>query len=435
MQIPELWSRALKRIAAVVILLGAVLGALEYWIEIERVDDAVVRLAQQKAHSFVDRYLDKKAPFSKSAELENDVRQAIIDYFPIVELYDRNQTKQLEVIAEGKEWVEDALTGRRHGFPSDDQPLYHRIDVGHNTFIQVVIPLRSGYFEGVYELDQQTLADIKQDLIRAVLTVILSVFSTGLLLFPLMLGLNGELLRTSKAILSANIELMDVLGSAIAKRDSDTSTHNYRVTLYAIELAREIKLPDEELRSLIAGAFLHDVGKIGIPDAILLKQGKLDEDEFAIMKTHVTLGGHILDKSSWLTSARDVVLNHHEKYAGGGYPRGLAGEQIPLLARVFAIVDVFDALTSVRPYKESMSLEHALEIIRQDAGTHFDPKLAVAFDRIAPVLYHMLNGMTDEAVESLLRDTAAHYYGLHKMEAGSEEGQVSQSNMLQCKTY
>jgi HD-GYP domain-containing protein (c-di-GMP phosphodiesterase class II) len=245
-----------------------------------------------------------------------------------------------------------------------------------------------------------------------VLTVVLSVVATGVLLFPLLMGLNREVVRTSKAILAGNIELMEVLGSAIAKRDSDTNTHNYRVTLYAIELARTIKLPGESMRALIAGAFLHDVGKIGIPDAILLKPGKLDEQEFATMKTHVDQGDHILKKSTWLTDARDVVLNHHEKFNGGGYPRGIKGEDIPLSARIFAIVDVFDALTSERPYKAPMPLEQSLDILRRDAGSHFDPDLVAAFVNIAPALYRHLREMSDDEIEGLLRHKAAHYFGL-----------------------
>jgi len=412
MQIPDLWRRALVRIVVAVMILGAALGGLEYWIEIERVDDMVVRLAQEEAHRFVDKHLDDDAVDLSRPEIEAAVRNFLLDHFPIIELYDQNRKKRLEVVAEGKDWVEDALKGKRHGFPTDKHPIYHRIDVDGQTFIQVIIPLHFGFFEGVYELDRQTVSEIDQGLYRAVLTVFLSVLATGMLLFPLLMGLNRELIRTSKAILAGNIELMEVLGSAIAKRDSDTSTHNYRVTLYAIELARRIGLTDDAMRSLIAGAFLHDVGKIGIPDAILLKPGKLDEAEFATMKTHVDLGGHILEKSTWLTEARDVVLNHHEKYNGQGYPRGLAGETIPLAARIFAVVDVFDALTSKRPYKDAMPLERALGILRQDAGSHFDPALVEAFEQIAPALHRHLTAMSDDEVEGLLRQTAASYYGL-----------------------
>lgn len=123
-------------------------------------------------------------------------------------------------------------------------------------------------------------------------------------------------------------------------------------------------------------------------------------------------GGQILEKSTWLATARDVVLNHHEKYNGAGYPRGIEAQHIPLVARIFAIVDVFDALTSKRPYKEPMSLEKSLGIIQSDAGSHFDPDLVRLFVEIAPAMFQRVSAMSDEAVEGLLRDQAALYFGL-----------------------
>lgn len=412
MSITHLWRRALVRILGAVTILGTGLGALEYWVEIERVDDTVVRLAQTEAHRFVERHLPDTTTRLDDPAIGKNIRANLLGHFPIVELYDLQHVKRQEEIAEGKEWVENALKGKKHGFPEGTEPIYHRIDVGNHTFVQVLIPLRFGFFEGVYEIDPTTVAEIRAGIERAVLTVFLSVLATGMLLFPLLMALNREVVNASRAILAGNIELMEVLGSAIAKRDSDTSTHNYRVTLYAIELARAIGLSDESMRSLIAGAFLHDVGKIGIPDAILLKPGKLEAAEFEIMKTHVNLGGHILEKSAWLTNAREVVLNHHEKFDGNGYPNGLAGQQIPLEARIFAIVDVFDALTSKRPYKAPMSLEDSLAILKKDAGSHFDPELVAAFVHIAPGLHGRLRNLSDEDVENLLRTTAASYYGL-----------------------
>ncbi|MBI4998673.1 MAG: HD-GYP domain-containing protein [Rhodocyclales bacterium] len=412
MQIPRVWRQALVRIAAMVGVLSVVLGGLQYWVEVERLDSTVVLLAQREAEDFVGHHLRDKAVDLGDPKLVEVVRSVLLAHFPIVEFYDLDRKKRLEAVAPGKEWIEAALRERKHGFPADQTPIYHRLDLRETTFIQVLIPLPVGIFEGVYEVDAETTAEIKRSMVRAVLGIVLSVVATGVLLFPLLISLNREVVRTSTAILNGNIELLDVLGSAIAKRDSDTSAHNYRVTLYAIELARAIKLPDSQMRALIAGSFLHDVGKIGIPDGILLKPGKLDAGEFEIMKTHVELGGHILQRSTWLATAREVVLNHHEKYDGSGYPRGLGAEAIPIAARIFAIVDVFDALTSRRPYKEPMSLEQSLAILKQDAGSHFDPVLIEAFARIAPDLYARLVAMSDAEAEELLRRSIAAYFVL-----------------------
>jgi putative nucleotidyltransferase with HDIG domain len=218
-------------------------------------------------------------------------------------------------------------------------------------------------------------------------------------------GLVYELLR-----LQGNIELMEVLGGAIAKRDSDTNIHNYRVSIYAVRLAEAAGLDAAAIRNLIAGAFLHDVGKIGISDNILLKPAKLSEAEFAVMKTHVTLGVDILEKSNWLKTARDVVEFHHEKFDGGGYMRGLKGEAIPVNARIFAIVDVFDALTSQRPYKKALPFDAAMAILRRDGGSHFDPGLLGVFERIAEPLYLDVSAAADAVVEEKLQALISDYF-------------------------
>jgi len=175
-------------------------------------------------------------------------------------------------------------------------------------------------------------------------------------------------------------------------------------------LGKAVGLPAVEMRQLTLGAFLHDVGKIGISDNILLKPGKLTDAEFATMRTHVALGVDIIKQSDWLQGARDVIEGHHEKFDGSGYLRGLKGEQIPLNARIFAIVDVFDALTSRRPYKAPMPLEEALAIIRRDAGTHFDPWLVELFVNLAPSLYADIGQANAGELEIKLREEGMPYF-------------------------
>lgn len=210
--------------------------------------------------------------------------------------------------------------------------------------------------------------------------------------------------------MSLCLELLQSLGSAIAKRDSDTDTHNYRVTLYAVRLAGAMKLNRGSIESLIVGAFLHDVGKIGIPDQILLKPGRLTVEELEIMKRHVVFGGEIIQDSNWLKRARDVVLFHHEKFDGSGYPHGIYGEDIPLGARLFAVVDVFDALMSRRPYKEPLSLEDALKILRDGAGKHFDPDVVSTFESIATALYGEIGQADRSYLQAALRAMIKEYF-------------------------
>ncbi|MHB8916216.1 MAG: HD-GYP domain-containing protein, partial [Thiobacillus sp.] len=282
--------------------------------------------------------------------------------------------------------------------------------------MHILLPLKQaddtlvGYFEGVYQVDAQTLARIRSDVLGALSLVVLVTLAAALALYPVIISLNRELIKFSGDLLKGNINLMVVLGSAIAMRDTDTGVHNYRVTMYAARLGETVGLGPSALRKLIAGAFLHDVGKIGISDTVLLKPGELNDDELKIMHGHVALGVDILRKSEWLQNARDVVEFHHERYDGSGYLRGLKGEQIPLNARIFSIVDVFDALVSKRPYKEPWSFDEAMQLLERERSKHFDPSVLDAFVGIAHTLYTQINGSDAAVVTRLLDELVKKYF-------------------------
>lgn len=214
---------------------------------------------------------------------------------------------------------------------------------------------------------------------------------------------NRTLELLSADLLNANIGMLEVLGCAIAKRDSNTSIHNYRVSIYAVALGKALQLPAGELRSLLKGAFLHDIGKIAISDSILLKPAKLDHGEFEIIKSHVQHGNDIINSYAWLADTRDVVVHHHEKFNGTGYPAQLKAEAIPSHARIFAIADVFDALTSQRPYKAPFSLEHALTLMSAEVGQHFDPQIFAVFRETIPELYCSLAQLDEHALAGQVR--------------------------------
>jgi len=172
---------------------------------------------------------------------------------------------------------------------------------------------------------------------------------------------------------------LHALARAIDLKSSWTAGHSDRVTAYALALGRRIGLDAVQLEQLERGGLLHDIGKIGVSAEILDKPGKLTADEWEIMKSHTTLGGRILEPILRYADIQPIVLYHHEKFDGTGYPVGLRGEAIPLLARVLSVADVYDALTSERPYRPGMTRERALSIIEEDAGTHFDPRIAQGF--------------------------------------------------------
>lgn len=172
---------------------------------------------------------------------------------------------------------------------------------------------------------------------------------------------------------------LEAMGDALDLRDAETEGHSRRVTAYTIALARQMGLNSEQLRTIARGAFLHDIGKIATPDAVLLKPGKLDAQETLTMREHCERGYEMVRKIPFLQEASEIVLSHQESFDGSGYPRGLAGTDIPLGSRIFAIADTLDAITSDRPYRNGRSFEEASEEIRRCAGRQFDPAIVEVF--------------------------------------------------------
>jgi putative two-component system response regulator len=169
---------------------------------------------------------------------------------------------------------------------------------------------------------------------------------------------------------------------AMDLRDKETEGHSRRVAQMTIKLAESLGIHGEELSSIRRGALLHDIGKLGIPDAILLKSDKLNEHEWSLMKQHPQLAYDMLYPIEYLRPALDIPYCHHEKWDGTGYPRGLKGEDIPLSARLFAVVDVWDALTSDRPYRQAWGRDQTLNYILEQSGKHFDPKVVDIFSKV-----------------------------------------------------
>jgi len=264
--------------------------------------------------------------------------------------------------------------------------------------IPVEVPLRdsagrvAGHVDAWFEVSAEEKAEARRRLAGSIALGIGIVLATAALIYPIVTRLMGRLEVLSLSLLDANLETLGVVGSAIAKRDSDTDAHNFRVTVYAASIGEAAGLGGAEMRALLKGAFLHDVGKLGIRDAILLKPGRLDAAEFGEMKHHVGYGLEIIDRSAWLRDATPVVGHHHEKWDGSGYGSGLRGEEIPLAARIFAVADVFDALTSRRPYKEPLSFEEAMAILEQGRGSHFDSSVLDLFAGMARGLHERLAG-------------------------------------------
>lgn len=174
-------------------------------------------------------------------------------------------------------------------------------------------------------------------------------------------------------------ETLGALGAALELRDLETEGHSRRVASYCLELARVLGCGAEEIRNIVRGSFLHDIGKIGIPDAILLKPARLSDSETAVMQTHAQIGYDLLSRIAFLEPAAQMVLTHQERYDGSGYPQRLRGDEIPLGARIFAVADTFDAMTSNRPYRQALPFAVARDEIAREAGHQFDPVVVRAF--------------------------------------------------------
>lgn len=190
------------------------------------------------------------------------------------------------------------------------------------------------------------------------------------------------------------------LGKASEYRDNETGMHVLRMSHYAGAIAKALGIPNENREILTVAAPMHDVGKIGIRDSILLKPGKLTDEEFEEMKNHVLIGSQILKGNDELMqAARDIAISHHEKWDGSGYPKGTKGEETSLYGRICCLADVFDALTSERPYKKAWPLEKALKTIKKDSGYAFDPKLVSAFLEALPEILRIKNLFRDEIID------------------------------------
>ena len=368
----------IRRIAGAALLIAALLATLVYAIEHRRVTAVADDLAVQRTAQFVaaqgdalddpdalrssdlqarlDRFTEGRLPPRDgrivAARIYSDVDGEVAHYA----YADYPQAAAVAAFLAGQ----PAALGvkAKTGTPVDIAGLRH-------YFVRTPLRTTAGVWLGsvaaVYAPSAIYLAELRARLWRTVTAAIGIVLVTTALLYPVIVRLMRRVVRLSDELLDANLEMLSVVGSAIAKRDADTDAHNYRVTIYSVRLAETVGVDTKTLQSLIKGAFLHDVGKIGIADHILLKPGKLDAVEFAEMQKHVAHGLDIVGRATWLSDAAAVVGCHHEKYDGGGYGSQLQAEAIPLIARIFAIADVFDALTSQRPYKEPLSYETAME--------------------------------------------------------------------------
>lgn len=278
--------RAATRIALVSLLLAAVAGPLAGYVEREVAEDSVVALAIEESGRLLRLHdaTDLSAP-DATEHAAAAARSLAGGLFDIAELYDRNGQKVAEAATAAGHELERRLP--RHTRPDDRSPYYESLSIDGAWVLRVFVPLpgAGGYFEGVRRIPEWQRAQIRDSALGAALMVSLAALLCGTALYPVVVRLSEDNERKAREVLDSHIAMMEALGRAIAKRDSDTGAHNYRVAWITACIGERLGFTGQSMQALIAGAFLHDVGKIGIPDAILLKPGRLDAQEFETMRT------------------------------------------------------------------------------------------------------------------------------------------------------
>lgn len=391
-------TKALFRIFAVSLLLAVMSSYGSWHLSISTSKEEAVALTIAESRRLQH---DAEGPIMPDAldvdQANHLIKKLIGGIFDVAELY----TSQGQKLAVGmtKVGLELESSLYEHRQPEGVRIWSELVTLpDERQILRVVVPLKEhasaetavGYFEGIRLIStEEQMLVLKNAWIAAFLGGGAALLC-GFAVYPFVVSLGGVNSRKSRELLASHLALMEALGRTIELRDEDTGGHNYRVAWIASQIGQALGLTRDELIHLIVGSFLHDVGKIGIPDAVLLKPDRLNDTEYLIMQGHVDKGEGILAGIEWLEKASVVVSGHHERWDGTGYPRGLEGESIPLLARIFAVADVFDALCSKRPYKGAYDFNTVMSMLRVDSGRHFDPAIIQAFIPMAREIYDIL---------------------------------------------
>ncbi|UFS63697.1 HD domain-containing protein [Sulfurimonas sp. HSL-3221] len=408
-----LLSFTLRIIIAYLIVIG-IMFATVYQQHHSRMEDYVSQrfadvMTQVRAHLAMD----------ESEPVSEEMREVLQSMqIPYLEAYD-GKGRLLHTFASGN-WASLKDKTPLPALPAGEEENFTLIDHDRSPYLvfatgpaQIKNPFGRHVvraFRGVLPVDEGIIRRMREHYANALWLVLATGAVFALALFPMILFYYRQLRLKNSELIRSYFGTVSALGSAVAQRDSGTSSHSFRVTLYTLRLAEALQCCSQKhIANIILGAYLHDIGKIGIPDAILLKPDKLTADEFELMKSHVEKGLEIVSHVTWLSNAGSVIAGHHEKYDGSGYPHGLRGEAIPLEARIFSVADVFDALSSRRPYKAPMTLEASLDYIKNHSGTHFDPAIVAVFIRIAPGIYRETLDRNAEELEAMLQKEVEPY--------------------------
>lgn len=303
-----------------------------------------------------------------------------------------NDPAQIGLHDVGNVGLKQALEGRTVSELSDLSAAGHDSERRWGRLLEMYIPLRASDSDrvvGAYEI-YHTTTSLDRHVARIRRTMALGVFGGFVILYLALFGIvwgaanrlvehSRENERLAKEVTRAYDDAIEGWARALDLKDHETEGHSRRVTELAVEMARECGMSPEEIVDVRRGALLHDIGKMGVPDEILNKPGKLTEEEWVVMRAHADYARELLGGVGYLGNAVDIPVHHHERWDGTGYPDGLAGAEIPHSARLFAVIDVWDALSSDRPYRDAWPMERVAAHLRQGVGSHFDADVVRTF--------------------------------------------------------
>lgn len=416
-------NRAKLIIFAVTLFVGILSTISMLLILRDQAEKSMANIAEQETwriHSQLIDVLENKTKTNQTNDAKKVIGQMIGGIFEWVELYSASGVKIVNVSTEKGRHLEPAISPHKNLERS--KPVTFVDENSSTSVLRIIVPIHKtkgatngeilGYLEVGREVPEWRKKQVRDVTLFISLVTALSALLSGLLVYPSILVLLRKQRESAQKLLDSHIQVLESLGLAVAKRESGTGTHNYKVTWIAARLGEEMGLAGTEIKKLIAGSFLHDVGKIAIPDHILLKPGKLTDDEMIIMKEHVAHGEDIVKNLGWFSDSLSVVSSHHEKWDGTGYPRQLSGTEIPIEARIFAVADVFDALCSKRPYKDSIEFSEAMDYIKTQSGKHFDPSVVSVFDGMARSMYEQTRDITELDAKALIEPLISKYFSV-----------------------
>ncbi len=418
----EIHGLLVRRILGVCILAILLVVAATSYLEIKKLESTLLSNAQKEARIFVPLFLEQldKRVDSENVTVSSSFSDSINHTsFIDVKLLDRQNKIFFEKKRVGADLINKRFldTGIEPVF--GDKPDGNWLFADKQIYLNTVIPVIGlqdddviGHLQAIY---RSSLDDTRQIATRILLSCLIGVCSVlicGILMYPGLVFFHNRLIKNSSDLNRANNFLLKQLGTALAKSDVGLPEHNHRTLIYAVRLAEKLNLTRSQIRSLIQGAFLHDLGMLDLDSTMLMKPTSLGSKERAQMQGHVKKGAALIKPYRWLRDGKDLIRCHHEKYDGSGYPAGLSHDKIPLEARIFAIVDAFDALTSKRPYREAQELDRAIEMLELESASHFDPVLLAPFIEMAPQLFAIVSKMEGKALERELSGVLKKYVKL-----------------------